>query len=50
MVDANISRIKHELKVIVQIPMSDREPIFASNVVEECANLLANELWKIELC
>jgi hypothetical protein len=50
MVDANISRIKHELEVIVQIPMSDSESIFTPNMVEECANFFADALRKIALC
>ena len=49
MVDANISWIEYELEVLIQISMSNRQAIFASNMVEECANLLADELREIEL-
>jgi hypothetical protein len=47
MVDANISRIKHELEVVVQIPMSDRPSILVSNTVKECTNFLTDEMRKI---
>jgi len=50
MIDANISGIKHELKIVVQVPMSDRQPIFASNIVEKCSHFFADQLRKIELC
>jgi hypothetical protein len=49
MVDANISWIEYELEILIQIPMSNRQSIFVSNMVEENRIVLARWPAKPEL-
>jgi hypothetical protein len=43
----DVRRIKNEFEVLVEVSMSDRQPVLGTNVIQECAHPLADKIRKI---